>query len=91
MVCLCIAYQWEPGSLETIKKTRLNGGIHKDRAHVKQSLLRWPCPLTSDRVIPALWWNLELGDVAVKKCIYSHQHTISITLSITTAGFPQDG
>ena len=37
----------------------LNGGIHKDRAPAKQSLLRWPCPLPSDRAIPVVWQNLE--------------------------------
>ena len=26
----------------------LDGGIHKDRASAKQSLLRWPCPLPSE-------------------------------------------
>ena len=38
----------------------LNGGIHKDRAPAKQSLLCWPCPrpLPSDRAIPVLWQNL---------------------------------
>ena len=28
-------------------------------APAKQSLLRWPCPLPSDRAIPGLWQNLE--------------------------------
>ena len=37
----------------------LNGRIHKDKAPAKQSLLRWPCPLPSDRAIPDLWQNLE--------------------------------
>ena len=37
----------------------LNGGIDEDRALAKQSLLRWPCPLPSDRAIPVLWQNLE--------------------------------
>ena len=37
----------------------LNGGIDEDRAPAKQSLLRWPCPLPSDRAIPVLWQNLE--------------------------------
>ena len=37
----------------------LNGGIDEDRAPTKQSLLRWPCPLPSDRAIPVLWQNLE--------------------------------
>ena len=32
----------------------LIGRIGKDRAPVKQSLLRWPCPLPSDRAIPGL-------------------------------------
>ena len=35
------------------------GRIGKDRAPAKQSLLRWPCPLPSDRAIPGLWQNLE--------------------------------
>ena len=35
------------------------GRIGKDRALAKQSLLRWPCPLPSDRTIPGLWQNLE--------------------------------
>ena len=38
----------------------LIGGIGEDRAPAKQSLLRWPCPLPSDRAIPVLWQNLEL-------------------------------
>ena len=33
--------------------------IDEDRAPAKQSLLRWPCPLPSDRAIPVLWQNLE--------------------------------
>ena len=37
----------------------LIGRIGKDRALAKQSLLRWPCPLPSDRAIPGLWQNLE--------------------------------
>ena len=37
----------------------LNGGIDEDRAPAKRSLLRWPCPLPSDRAIPVLWQNLE--------------------------------
>ena len=37
----------------------LIGRIGKDRAPAKQSLLRWPCPLPSDRAIPGLWQNLE--------------------------------
>ena len=37
----------------------LIGRIGKDRASAKQSLLRWPCPLPSDRAIPGLWQNLE--------------------------------
>ena len=37
----------------------LIGRIGKDRAPAKQSLLRWPCPLPSDRAIPDLWQNLE--------------------------------
>ena len=37
----------------------LIGSIGKDRAPAKQSLLRWPCPLPSDRAIPGLWQNLE--------------------------------
>ena len=37
----------------------LSGGIDEDRALAKQSLLRWPCPLPSDRAIPVLWQNLE--------------------------------
>ena len=37
----------------------LIGRIDKDRAPAKQSLLRWPCPLPSDRAIPGLWQNLE--------------------------------
>ena len=37
----------------------LNGRNDKDRAPAKQSLLRWPCPLPSDRAIPGLWQNLE--------------------------------
>ena len=36
----------------------LIGRIGKDRAPAKQSLLRWPCPLPSDRAIPGLWQNL---------------------------------
>ena len=35
------------------------GRIGKDRAPAKQGLLRWPCPLPSDRAIPGLWQNLE--------------------------------
>ena len=35
----------------------LNGGIHNDRAPAMQSLLRWPCPLPSDRAIHVLWHN----------------------------------
>ena len=35
----------------------LNVGIHRDRAHAKQNLLRWPRPLPSDRAIPVLWKN----------------------------------
>ena len=37
----------------------LSGGIHKNRVPAKQSLLRWPCPLPSDRAILVLWQNLE--------------------------------
>ena len=37
----------------------LNEGINEDRATARQSLLRWPCPLPSDRAIPVLWQNLE--------------------------------
>ena len=40
----------------------LNGGQslnYKNRAPAKQSLLRWHCPLPSDRAIPVLWQNLE--------------------------------
>ena len=37
----------------------LIGRIGKDSAFAKQSLLRWPCPLPSDRAIPGLWQNLE--------------------------------
>ena len=37
----------------------LIGRIGKDRAPAKQSLLRWPCPLPSDRAIPGLWQKLE--------------------------------
>ena len=37
----------------------LNGGIDEDRAPAKQSLLRRPYPLPSDRAIPVLWQNLE--------------------------------
>ena len=37
----------------------LNGGIDEDRAPAKQSLLRWPFPLPSDRAIPVLLQNLE--------------------------------
>ena len=37
----------------------LIGRIGKDRAPVKQSLLRWPCLLPSDRAIPGIWQNLE--------------------------------
>ena len=32
----------------------LIGRIGKDRALAKQSLLRWPCPLPSDRAIPSV-------------------------------------
>ena len=32
--------------LYTFCPNLLDGGIHKDRAFAKQSLLRWPCPLT---------------------------------------------
>ena len=31
--------------------------IGKDRAPATQSLLRWPCPLPSDRAISGLWQN----------------------------------
>ena len=37
----------------------LIGRIDKDRAPAKQSVLRWPCPLPSDRAIPGLWQSLE--------------------------------
>ena len=43
----------------TFVRTFLNVGIDEDRAPAKQSLLRWPCPLPSDRAIPVLWQNLE--------------------------------
>ena len=36
-----------------------SGGIHKDRAAAKQSLLLLPRPLPSDRTVPVLWQNLE--------------------------------
>ena len=36
-----------------------NAGIHKNRAPVKQSLLRWLCPLPPDRAMPVEWQNLE--------------------------------
>ena len=32
----------------------MNGGIHKDRTPSKQSLLRSPCPLSSDHVVPVI-------------------------------------
>ena len=31
----------------------------RGQSPAKQSLLRWPCPLPSDRAIPVLWQNLE--------------------------------
>ena len=37
----------------------LIGRVDQDRAPAKQSLLRWPCPLPSDRAIPDLLQNLE--------------------------------
>ena len=45
--------------LKKICPNLLNGGIDEDRAPAKQSLLRWPCPVPSDRAIPVLWQNLE--------------------------------
>ena len=37
----------------------LDGGIQKDRASAKQSLLSWPCLLPSDCAMPDLWQNFE--------------------------------
>ena len=45
--------------LYKFRPSLLNRGSHKDRANAKQRLLRWPCPLPSDRAIPVLWQNLE--------------------------------
>ena len=65
LTCLCIRIKLQFSLLKgsyiyfLIFPNLLNGGIHKDRAPAKQSLLRWPCPLPSDRAIPVLWQNLE--------------------------------
>ena len=45
--------------LNKFRPNPLIGRIGKDRAPAKQGLLRWPCPLPSDRAIPGLWQNLE--------------------------------
>ena len=51
VVIIFFFYKFSPNSLI--------GRIGKDTALAKQSLLRWPCPLPSDRAIPGLWQNLE--------------------------------
>ena len=53
-----------------------NGGIQKERAPAKQSLLRWPCPLPSDGAIPVLWQNLE-SNVNVRTHIAAHGRSLS--------------
>ena len=52
----------------------LNGGIHKDTTIAKLSLLRWPCPLPSDRTIPVLWQNLDPKS-------YAQSPTVKVPLS----------
>ena len=42
------------GHFFTFCPTLLNRGIDEDRAAAKQSLLRWPCSLPSNRAIPVL-------------------------------------
>ena len=48
-----------------------NASIYQDKHLAKQTVLRWPCPLPSDRTIPVLWHNLELKVTQN----YEHAHT----------------
>ena len=47
----------------------LNGGIHKDRAPAKQSLLQWPCHLPSDDWSHNLF---SMTEFRVKCVTYAH-------------------
>ena len=69
-------YQFSPNPLI--------GRIGKDRAPAKQSLLRWPCPLPSDRAIPGLWQNLE----SKVKRTHIAAHGRSLSLTSTGYGLP---
>ena len=60
------------------------GRIGKDRDPAKQSLLRWPCPLPSDRAIPGLWQNLE----SKVKRTHIAAHGRSLSLTSTGYGLP---
>ena len=59
----------------------LNGGIHKDRAPTKDSLLRWTCPLPSDRAIR----TCSMAEFRIKRT-YAHSRARPVP-SLTSPGY----